>query len=330
MRVLVTGGAGYIGSHACKALAIAGHEPIVFDNLASGHRASVKWGPLFEGDIHDSGRLDLAFQQWKPELVMHFAAFAYVGESVHDPLKYYTNNVAGSLSLLKAMKRNEVGRIVFSSTCATYGIPDEVPITENTPQNPINPYGFTKLAVERMLSDCGAAYGLNWCAMRYFNAAGADPEGELGEDHDPETHVIPLAIGASLGSGSVFQVFGTDYETSDGSAVRDYIHVSDLADAHVKAVSHLQGGGASQAFNLATGKGVSVLELVKSVERATGRPVPVRYGPRRAGDPPVLFAVAERAQSVLGWKPKYTLIDDTVATAAQWFTRRHNHQHMNS
>jgi UDP-arabinose 4-epimerase len=324
MRILVTGGAGYIGSHACKALSRAGYEPIVFDNLSSGHASAVKWGPLAQGDIRDGAALDQAFHAFKPVMVMHFAAHAYVGESVHDPLKYYENNIGGTQSLLAAMKRNQVNSIIFSSTCATYGIPETVPIDEAAPQNPINPYGFTKLVVERMLADCAAAHGLSWCALRYFNAAGTDPEGELGEDHDPETHVIPLALQAALGSRSSFQVFGTDYDTPDGTAVRDYIHVSDLADAHVKAVTYLLKGGKSDAFNLATGKGVSVKELVRAVERATGRKVPAQFGPRRAGDPPVLFAVAQKAADVLGWRPAFVSIDDTVASAARWFERQHN------
>jgi UDP-arabinose 4-epimerase len=330
MRILVTGGAGYIGSHACKALARAGFEPVVFDNLTSGHAKAVKWGPLVKGDIRDGAALDRAFQEWTPIMVMHFAAHAYVGESVQDPLKYYENNIGGTHSILAAMKRNGVNAMIFSSTCATYGIPQTVPIDETAPQNPINPYGFTKLAVERMLSDCATAYGLTWCALRYFNAAGADPEGELGEQHDPETHVIPLALQAALGIRAGFQVFGTDYDTPDGTAVRDYIHVSDLADAHVKAVDYLLSGGKSDAFNLATGNGVSVKQLVDAVERSTGRKVPLEYGPRRAGDPPILFAIAEKAADALGWRPTFTSIDDTVSTAAAWFQRQHNSTHKSS
>ena len=325
MRVFVTGGAGYIGSHACKALAKAGHEPVVFDSLISGHRAAVKWGPLVEGDISDASALDRAFTEWKPDVVMHFAAFAYVGESVGDPLKYYANNVGGTVSLLSAMKRANIGKFIFSSTCATYGTPESLPISETSGQKPINPYGFTKLAVERLLSDCETAHGLRWCALRYFNAAGADPDGEIGEDHTPETHVIPLAVRAALGGGGAFHVFGTDYETDDGSAVRDYIHVSDLADAHVKAAAYLMDGGESQAFNLATGAGVSVLELIRSVERATGLRVPVEYSPRRAGDPAVLYAIADKARETLGWVPRFTSIDETVATAASWIRRQSNH-----
>lgn len=324
MRILVTGGAGYIGSHSCKALAAAGHEPIVFDSLVHGHAEAVRWGPLEQGDILDAARLDEVLRRYRPDLVMHFAAFAYVGESVTDPAKYYRNNISGSLCLLDAMMRNGVGKFIFSSTCATYGMPDTLPIREETLQRPINPYGFTKLAVERALIDYERAYGLKWAAMRYFNAAGCDPDGELGEDHEPETHVIPLAIMAALGSGPRFKIFGTDYATADGTAIRDYIHVSDLADAHARAAAYLQGGGDSRAFNLSTGQGVSVLDLIKSVERATGRPVPTELADRRAGDPPVLYAVADRAAEVLGWRPRFTSIDDTVSTAAAWYKRRHN------
>ncbi|MGE0280417.1 MAG: UDP-glucose 4-epimerase GalE [Rhizobiaceae bacterium] len=324
MRILVTGGAGYIGSHTCKALARAGHEPIVFDNLTNGSVDAVKWGPFEQGDILDGGRLDAVMRRHRPDLVMHFAAFAYVGESVNDPAKYYANNVVGSLSLLDAMRRNDVGQIIFSSTCATYGIPDRLPIGEDTPQNPINPYGFSKLAVERALADYGRAYGLKWAAMRYFNAAGCDPDGDLGEEHDPETHAIPLAIMAAFGTGPRFRVFGTDYETPDGTAVRDYIHVSDLASAHAVGVEYLASGGESQAFNLSTGNGVSVSDIIKAAERATGRTVPVDLVGRRAGDPPVLYAVAEKADRLLGWRPAFVDIDETVATAARWFMRRHN------
>lgn len=324
MRILVTGGAGYIGSHTCKALARAGHEPIVFDSLVYGRAEAVKWGPLEQGDILDSARLDAVIQRHRPDIVMHFAAFAYVGESVADPAKYYRNNIIGSLSLLDAMVRNGIDKIIFSSTCATYGVPEELPISEDTAQKPINPYGFTKLAVERALADYGRAYGVKWAAMRYFNAAGCDPEGELGEEHDPETHAIPLAIMAALGTGPRFKVFGTDYDTPDGTAIRDYIHVSDLATAHVLGAEYLNDGGESQAFNLSTGRGVSVLDIVRSAEEATGRKVPAEHVGRRAGDPPVLYAVAEKANRLLGWSPSFTAIDETVATAARWFMRQHN------
>ncbi|NMA98070.1 MAG: UDP-glucose 4-epimerase GalE [Phyllobacteriaceae bacterium] len=320
-RVLVVGGAGYVGSHAAKALAQAGYEPVVYDNLVFGHRDAVKWGPFEEGDIRDGERLDAVMQAYRPDVVMHFAAFAYVGESVTDPAKYYNNNVLGTLSLLDAMRRNDIGRIIFSSTCATYGVPEHLPISEETPQSPINPYGYTKLVIEHALADYERAYGLKWAAMRYFNAAGCDPDGELGERHDPETHAIPLAIAAALGTGPRFKIFGTDYDTPDGSAVRDYIHVSDLASAHVAAIPYLESDAPSGAFNLATGRGTSVFELLTAVERATGKKVPADFSPRRAGDPPVLYAVAEKANRLLGWSPRFIDINETVATAAAWFMR---------
>ena len=317
-RVLVTGGAGYIGSHTCKALDRAGYEPVTVDNLVYGHADAVKWGPFEQGDLLYPAFLDRVFAKWQPALVMHFAAFAYVGESVSDPEKYYANNIQGSLSLLAAMRRANVSSFVLSSTCATYGTPETLPITEDTPQSPINPYGYTKLVIEHALRDYGRAYGLKWVAMRYFNAAGADPEGELGERHDPETHAIPLAIEAALGRGPRFKVFGTDYPTADGTALRDYIHVSDLADAHVKAVPYLLAGGQSGAFNLATGRPTSVMEILNAVEKATGRKVPYDLAERRAGDPPALYATGEKARSVLNWEPQFTQIDDTVLTAARF------------
>jgi UDP-arabinose 4-epimerase len=319
MKALVTGGAGYIGSHTCKMLARAGHTPIVFDNLSTGHADAVKWGPLCVGDLLDAGALDAAFETHQPDIVIHFAALAYVGVSMQDPASYYRVNVGGTQSLLDAMRHHDVARIVLSSSCATYGIPAVLPITEDTPQHPVNPYGFTKLITERMAADYERAYGLRWIALRYFNAAGADPEGELGERHDPETHAIPLAIGAALGTGSAFKVMGTDYPTPDGSAVRDYVHVNDLADAHLRAMTHLLQGGDSGAFNLATGRGTSVLELLDAVRAATGKPVNALRAPRRAGDPPALYAQADKAQRVLGWKPQYMDIGPMVETAAKWF-----------
>jgi UDP-arabinose 4-epimerase len=321
MKVLVTGGAGFIGSHACKALAKAGHTPVSFDNLSTGHRDAVKWGPLEIGDIRDPEAVDRALEAHQPDLVMHFAALAYVGESVRDPAIYYDTNVSGALTLLRGMHRRGVARFIFSSTCATYGVPHALPISETTPQAPINPYGYTKLVVEKMLADFERAYGLKWAALRYFNAAGADPDGELGERHDPETHALPLAIWAALGQGPSFQLFGDDYPTPDGSAVRDYVHVSDLADAHVKAADYLAGGGASRAFNLATGVGTSVLELIAAVEKVTGRPVPLIRGPRRPGDPPALWAEARPARQVLGWTPRFMSIEPMVETAARWYAR---------
>ena len=321
MRVLVAGGAGFIGSHACKALAVAGHEPVVYDDLSTGHAHAVRWGPLVEGDIRNSEHLDAAFKHYRPDLVMHFAARAYVGESVRDPGPYYDVNVGGTLNLLNSMMKNAVDRIVFSSSCATYGTPERLPITEDTRQNPINPYGFTKLVAERMLVDFETAYGFRWMALRYFNAAGCDPDGDLGEQHDPETHAIPLAIQAALGGRPDFTLFGDDYDTPDGSAVRDYVHVCDLADAHVKAADYLAAGGRSAACNLGTGNGISVLEIVEAVRAATGRAVPLTRGPRRPGDPAALFASAARAREVLGWRPRFVTIVETVETAARWFER---------
>lgn len=319
MKALVTGGAGYIGSHTCKMLARAGHTPIVFDNLSTGHADAVRWGPLCVGDLLDADALDAAFETHRPDIVIHFAALAYVGVSMQDPASYYRVNVGGTQSLLDAMRRHDVSRIVLSSSCATYGIPAVLPITEDTPQQPVNPYGFTKLITERMAADYERAYGLRWIALRYFNAAGADPEGELGERHAPETHAIPLAIGAALGTAAAFKVMGTDYPTPDGSAVRDYVHVNDLADAHLRAMVHLLQGGDSGAFNLATGRGTSVLELLDAVHAATGKPVNAMRAARRAGDPPALYAQADKAQRVLGWKPQYTGIGPMVETAAKWF-----------
>lgn len=321
MQVLVVGGAGYIGSHTCKALARAGHNPIVYDNLSFGHADAVRWGPLEIGDIFDGDRLREVICEHNPDIVIHFAAFAYVGESVIDPAKYYRNNVGGTLSLIDAMRNGGVSRIIFSSTCATYGMPSIIPIDEKTPQRPINPYGHSKLMVEQVLRDYGQAYGLEWVVLRYFNAAGCDPEGELGERHNPETHAIPLALLSALGRGPRFQVFGNDYSTPDGTAIRDYVHVSDLATAHVKAAEYLLAGGVSDAFNLATGKGTSVLELLSAVERASGRAVPMDFAPRRPGDPPQLVATGTKAQKILNWEPQYYDIDAIVDTAAPWFMR---------
>ncbi|QIK38190.1 UDP-glucose 4-epimerase GalE [Caldichromatium japonicum] len=316
--VLVTGGAGYIGSHTCKVLAQAGYRPIVLDNLVYGHKWAVCWGPLEVGDISDRACLDAIIACHRPEAVIHFAAYAYVGESVRDPGRYYRNNVAGTLTLLEAMRDHGIAHLIFSSTCATYGIPDQTPITEDHPQRPINPYGASKLMVERMLADFGQAHGLGWVVLRYFNAAGADPEGELGEDHDPETHLIPLAIQAALGQGPRLEVFGDDYPTPDGSCIRDYIHVADLAEAHVLALTYLRNGGASRALNLGTGQGHSVLEVIAAIERVAGRPVPYALGPRRPGDPPALYADATKAQALLGWTPRYPELDTIIEHAWRW------------
>jgi UDP-glucose-4-epimerase GalE len=322
MRVLVTGGAGYLGSHTCKALAAAGHQPIVYDNLSRGHRSLVRWGPLEVGDLGDGARLREVIVRHRPDGIIHFAALAYVGESVADPALYYRNNVCGSLSLFETMRENGPNLIVFSSSCATYGPPKVVPIPEDHPQSPINPYGASKLMVEHMLRDHAAAYGWRWMSLRYFNAAGADPDGEIGELHDPETHAVPLAVLAALGRVPSFQVYGTDYPTADGSAVRDYVHVSDLAAAHIAALVHLSNGGHSMAANLGTGIGTSVLELVEAVGQVAGRRVPITRSARRSGDPDVLVADARRARDVLGWQPRYTNIKDIVATAWNWHRSR--------
>ena len=320
--VLVTGGAGYIGSHACKALAKAGHVPVVYDNLVYGHREAVRWGPLVEGDIADRARLDAVIREYRPEAVMHFAAYAYVGESVADPGKYYRNNVAGSLALFEAMRDHGIGRLVFSSTCATYGLPQYTPMDERHPQRPINPYGASKLMVERMIGDFAGAHGLRAISLRYFNAAGADPDGEIGEDHSPETHLIPLALAAALGSIPQLTIFGEDYDTDDGTCVRDYVHVSDLADAHVLALAALDANEPGlRAYNLGNGRGHSVREVVRSVERVTGGKVPLTVGPRRDGDPPRLVSAAALATSELGWTPQYSSIDQVVATAYAWMRR---------
>jgi UDP-arabinose 4-epimerase len=321
MRILVTGGAGYIGSHTAKQLALAGHEPVVLDHLRNGQRRAVRWGPLIEMDLADREGLANFFQQNKIDAVMHFAALACVSESMHSPAEYFHNNVVNLLNLLEAMRACEVHQIVFSSTCATYGCPEYLPIRENHPQHAVNPYGESKLMVERILGWYGQSYGLQWTALRYFNAAGADPEGEIGEVHNPETHLIPRAIAAAHGDVGEMQLFGTDYETPDGTAVRDYIHVTDLACAHVKAVERFACGGSSIALNLGTGEGYSVREVLSKVEQVGRRKVPVRNGPRRPGDPPALVADASRASSELGWTPQYSSLERIIETAWQWYSR---------
>jgi UDP-arabinose 4-epimerase len=323
--VLVTGGAGYIGAHACKALARAGFRPVALDDLSAGRRAAVRWGPLEVGDMADRAFLADAIGRHRPSCVMHFAARAYVGESVADPARYYAVNVAGTLALLDAMRAQGVQRMVFSSSCAVYGAPARVPIDESTPAAPINPYGRTKLIAEWAMADHAAAYGLEWVGLRYFNAAGADPDGEIGEDHDPEPHLIPLALRATLPGGAPLRILGTDYDTPDGTAIRDYIHVADLADAHVAALRHLARGGASGCFNLGAERGQSVREIVAAVARVTGRVPAVENAPRRAGDPPRLIADSRRAREVLGFAPQRSGdIDGIVADAWRWLARRHN------
>jgi UDP-arabinose 4-epimerase len=320
-RVLVTGGAGYVGSHCCKALAEAGFEPVVFDNLSMGHAEAVRWGPLIRGDMRDADALSSAMREARPEAVLHFAALALVGESTAHPERYYAVNVGGTLNLLEAMRLNGVAGIVFSSTCAVYGEPERVPITEDLPRRPINPYGATKLACEWMMDDFDRAHRIRSVRLRYFNAAGADPSAVIGEWHEPETHLIPLVLDTALGLRPSISVFGTDYPTPDGTAIRDYIHVNDLAAAHVAALKHLVAGGASAAVNLGTGHGASVREVIRAVETVAGRPVAVEETGRRAGDPPVLVADPSRAESLLGWRAKSDLLT-TVADAWRWHRKR--------
>jgi len=320
-NVLVTGGAGYIGSHVCKCLAQAGYSPVTYDNLVNGHRWAVKWGPFEDGDINDRKRLDEVFKQYKPLAVMHFAAYAYVGESVQDPGKYYHNNVSGSITLLEAMRDHKIDKIIFSSSCATYGIPDGIPISENHPQNPVSPYGASKLMIERVISDFGHAHEIKSVFLRYFNAAGADPDGDLGEVHDPETHLLPLVIKAALGQIPCIDIYGIDYATPDGTAIRDYIHVTDLASAHKNALTYLLEGGENIALNLGTGRGHSVREVVSTVEKITGKTVPVREAPRRPGDPPMLISDAVKAIDILKWQPQYSDLRTIVDTALCWHTK---------
>jgi UDP-arabinose 4-epimerase len=322
-HVVVTGGAGYIGSHVCKALSTAGFQPVAYDDLSTGHEWAVRWGRLEHGRIQDLDRLTGVLRVYKPVAVIHLAASAYVGESVVDPAKYYLNNVAGSQVLLDAMHASSIGHLVFSSTCATYGTPDEVPIREEAAQRPINPYGRSKLIVEGMITDYAKAYGMHALSLRYFNACGADPAGEIGENHDPEPHLVPRALMAATGLISGLDILGTDYDTLDGTAVRDYIHVTDLADAHVRALKYLLDGGARRAFNLGTGRGLSVRDIVRAVERNTGWRVPVRMMPRRPGDPAVLIADAGTAGAELDWHPEYSHIDTIVATAWRWHCSHH-------
>lgn len=320
--ILVTGGAGYIGSHINKMLAQKGYETVVFDNLVYGHPEAVGWGTLEIGDLSDPERLNEIFEKYEIEAVFHFAAYAYVGESVSEPSKYYNNNVANTIHLLDVMRKHQVKYLVFSSTCATYGIPERMPITENMEQKPINPYGASKLMIERILADYHKAYGLNYCCLRYFNAAGADPEGEIGESHDPETHLIPLILAAATGERNSIKVFGTDYPTKDGSCIRDYIHVTDLADAHLRAMDYLKKGGESTCMNLGNCIGNSVLEVIEAAKEITGRDMPVVLDERRAGDPPILVGSAKKAEELLGWKPKYGDIKVILEHAWKWYCQK--------
>ena len=318
MNILVTGGAGYIGSHCCKELSKKGYHPITIDNLVYGHKNFVRWGEFFQGDAGDPAQLKECLSHYKIDAVMHFAAYAYVGESVEDPLKYYENNLRNTIQLLHAVLENNIKYIVFSSTCATYGDPEKIPIDEDHPLNPINPYGKTKRMVEEILADYHAAYGLKYMSLRYFNAAGADPDAEVGEDHDPETHLIPLVLDVAAGKRKVIKIFGTDYGTPDGTCIRDYIHVTDLAQAHILALQRLTGGADSSVYNLGNSQGFSVLEVIERARKITGKNIAVENSDRRPGDPPVLIASNEKAVKELGWKPQYADLDDIIATAWRW------------
>lgn len=320
--VLMTGGAGYVGAHAAKYLHEHGYLPVTFDNLSRGWRDAVRWGPLVEGSIGDRAALDRCLQEYKPVAAMHFAAFAYVEESVRNPAMYYRNNVADALVLLDALVAHDVKRLVFSSTCATYGTPARQPITEDAPQQPINPYGRSKMMLERILEDYEKAYGLESVCLRYFNAAGADPDGQIGERHEPEPHLIPLLLDVALGVKPEARIFGDDYPTHDGTCVRDYVHVTDLAQAHHLALERLLSGGGSGKFNLGNGRGHSIREVIASVERVTGRTLPVRVDPRRPGDPPALVGSSERARRELGWNPRFFELDVIIGTAWAWHSKR--------
>jgi UDP-glucose 4-epimerase len=326
MAILVTGGAGYIGSHSVLTLQKAGYEVIVLDNLVYGHQDLVEQVlkvKLIVGSTGDRALLQEIFADHQIDAVMHFAAYAYVGESVTQPAKYYQNNVVGTLTLLEAMLEANINKFVFSSTCATYGVPDAVPITEDQSQHPINPYGATKLMVERILQDFNQAYDFRSVCLRYFNAAGADPEGNLGEDHNPETHLIPLVLQTALGHRQSVSIFGTDYDTPDGSCIRDYIHVLDIAQAHILALEYLIDNGATDVFNLGNGSGFSVKEVIETARQITGKEIKAELSDRRPGDPPSLVGSGAKAQKILGWQPAYSNLDDIISHAWQWHQRRH-------
>jgi UDP-arabinose 4-epimerase len=320
--VLVTGGAGYVGSHACKALAAAGYLPVSYDNLVCGHERAVRWGPFERGDLLDSNRLLAVLRRYRPSAVIHFAAYCYTGESVTDPLKYYRNNVGGTLSLLEAMRDAKINRLVVSSSCAVYGVPDSRgPIDEERPRHPVNPYGHSKHTMEQVVRDASLAHGLRAVILRYFNAAGADPDGEIGEDHLPETHLIPLILQAASEPSGPVTVFGTDYPTADGTCIRDYVHVQDLANAHVLGLEYVEESAGVAAFNLGTGRGYSVREIINAARRVTGRDLRIVEGPRRPGDPPELIADATKAGRILGWQPEWIDIGSIIETAWRWHSR---------
>jgi UDP-arabinose 4-epimerase len=318
-NILVTGGAGFVGSHVCKALAKAGYRPIAFDNLERGHAWAVKWGPFEYGDLRNEGDIRRAFEAWTPSAVIHLAAYAYVAESVIDPSRYYENNIGGTAKLLAACAAFGCRRIVLSSSCATYGIPTQLPLVEEAAQRPVNPYGYTKLVAEQLLKDVKAAHGIEHVSLRYFNAAGADPEGEVGEAHEPETHLIPLVLFAAMGRQPSVRIFGGDYPTRDGTCIRDYVHVSDLADAHVAALEWLAPSRPSATFNLGNGRRFSVTEVVQASEKVTGRPIRVEICPARTSDPPTLIADSTKARELLGWRPKFTDLDQQIENAWRWF-----------
>ncbi len=324
MSILISGGAGYIGSHTAKSLSRAGFEPVVYDNLSTGHRWAVQWGPLVIADLSDQASLRHALREYKVTAVIHFAAHAYVGESVREPRRYFENNVTNTLHLVHALLDEGINHIVFSSSCAVYGDPQSFPISENHSKLPVNPYGDSKLFIERVLDWYGRAYGLRWAALRYFNAAGADPEGELGEVHNPETHLVPRLIEAALGRLDSVEIYGGDYPTEDGTAVRDYVHVQDLAEAHVTALQHLLSGGESFSANLGTGRGASVREVITCVERVSGTTINTKLASRRPGAPPILIADAASAGRILGWRPRLSSLDSIVSSALGWHRRNHS------
>jgi UDP-arabinose 4-epimerase len=325
--ILVVGGAGYIGSQTCKALSAAGYKPITLDNLTTGHRSFVKWGPLIVADIYNTVAIERVLRDFSVSAVVHFAAFAYIGESVLHPQKYYQNNVGGTLSLLHAMSNAGVDKIVFSSTCAVYGQPQLLPVVEDTPTIPITPYGSSKLMVEQILRDYQTAYSMRFVALRYFNASGADADGELGELRDPETHLIPRAMMYLQGYLNDFEVFGSNYPTPDGTAIRDYVHVADLADAHVLAVAHLLSGGEPSTFNLGSGSGYSVRQVLDLISKETGLLLPTPLGARRPGDAAQLYADASLIERVLGWRPRRSSLEEIVRTAWRWHKHAHPKRH---